>query len=283
MFNKKSLELEITESMQNSLLSNAVDKKVAIIQKLASALEHLNAAADIFDDVGLEKEAEYTTALLEIAAQAQGNNIQQKLMQALQPELAAQVKWNSFNINQVDNGIELSGEFQLSPQAEQIINKIMPIVNGQPMLFANYLSSLAKKVDPRVQRSQFIRYTPSVKKAQSFDPAESFQRGWNTVPSSQPGNKSTQFDPGGGNGVGTREQIQQQRVWPMIPIEVQRLLNAKGWKPALVLDGKLGPATARALEWWKNNNDYPPGTPNDKAIFDRIMADAVATRAENPF
>jgi hypothetical protein len=167
MFNKKSSENEITKSMQDSLLSTAVDNKVSKMQKLASALEHLNAAASIFDDVGLEKEAEYTTILLEKAAQAQQNaqpiqqNIQQKLMQALQPELAAQIKWNGFQVNTVPNGIELSGEFQLTPQAEQIINKIMPMVNGKPMLFANYLSSLAKKVDPRVQRCQFIRYTPA--------------------------------------------------------------------------------------------------------------------------
>jgi hypothetical protein len=87
----------------------------------------------------------------------------------------------------------------------------------------------------------------------------------------------TSYDNPNENGTGTREQ--QAKVWPPVPTQVQQALNAIGWKPPLVVDGKLGPATIKALEWWKNKNDYPPGTPNDKAIFDRIMSDKATSLA----
>jgi hypothetical protein len=170
MFNNKSSVSEILNSMNDNLLVKEAATKSAPMQKLASALEHLNAAAEIFDTVGLNKEAEITTKLLEKLAQMQQTapvapeaDLKQKLMQALQPELAAQVKWNNFQVAKLGDGFDVSGEFQLSPQAEAAISAAMPIVNGKPMLFTNYLSMLAKKVDPRVRRAQFIRYTSSVK------------------------------------------------------------------------------------------------------------------------
>jgi len=65
MFNRKDVSSEIENSMEKVLVSNAVDKETENLSKLAGALEHLNAAAEIFDTVGLRKHAEATTMLLE--------------------------------------------------------------------------------------------------------------------------------------------------------------------------------------------------------------------------
>lgn len=159
--NKKSSASEILNSMSDSLLSKIADIETLKIKKLATALEHLNAAAEIFDSVGLNSEAEIATKLLEKTAQAQQNDlVKQKLMQALQPAMAQEIKWNRFQIAHDPDGIELDGEFELSPQADAAISAAMPLVGGKPMLFANYLSMLAKKVVPGVLRAQFVKYVP---------------------------------------------------------------------------------------------------------------------------
>lgn len=68
MFNKKDASFEIEQSMERALVANAVDKRTESLDKLAQAMEHLNAVAEIFDDVGLRKYAEATTQLLESLA-----------------------------------------------------------------------------------------------------------------------------------------------------------------------------------------------------------------------
>lgn len=68
MFNKKDASFEIAQSMEKALVSNAVDKQTQGLNKLAEAMEHLNAAAEIFDDAGLRKYAEVATQLLESLA-----------------------------------------------------------------------------------------------------------------------------------------------------------------------------------------------------------------------
>ena len=68
MFNKKDASFEIAESMQRALVSSAVAKETAGLDKLDQAMEHLNAAAEIFDGVGLKKHAEAATQLLESLA-----------------------------------------------------------------------------------------------------------------------------------------------------------------------------------------------------------------------
>ena len=65
MFNKKSSEQEILESMENSLISDFLEKESKPFSKLDSAISHINIAAELFDDVGLTAEAEEMTELLE--------------------------------------------------------------------------------------------------------------------------------------------------------------------------------------------------------------------------
>jgi hypothetical protein len=68
MFNKNSSASEIEQSMERSIVSAAIEKQTEGLNKVASAIEHLNAAAELFDDAGMYKVAEYTTALLEVLA-----------------------------------------------------------------------------------------------------------------------------------------------------------------------------------------------------------------------
>jgi hypothetical protein len=156
--NKKSSVSEILSSMNDNMLVKEAAEKSAPIKKLASALEHLNAAAEIFDTVGLNKEAEITTKLLERLAQvAPEEGLKQKLMQlvdAIQPGLASQIKWNNFQVSHMGDGLDVSGEFELSPRAEQMLK------NTPQLNLANQMSMLAKKADPKVLRAQFIRYSP---------------------------------------------------------------------------------------------------------------------------
>lgn len=68
MFNKKNTSDEIMAVMEDKLTKNAIDKQAEAINKYAKAIEYLNEVAEIFDDIGLETEAEYTTRLLEVIA-----------------------------------------------------------------------------------------------------------------------------------------------------------------------------------------------------------------------
>lgn len=62
MFNKKSVAAELERSMESAIASNEG------LSKVASAIDHLNIAAEMFDDLGLYREAEHATALLEVIA-----------------------------------------------------------------------------------------------------------------------------------------------------------------------------------------------------------------------
>ena len=68
MFNKTSAANEIAETMQKELVAAVVEKEVEPLNKYAVAMEALNKAAEILDEIGLSKEAEYTTTLLEVVA-----------------------------------------------------------------------------------------------------------------------------------------------------------------------------------------------------------------------
>lgn len=68
MFKKYDASAEIANAMEKVIVSNAMDKKSHNLTKLATAVEYLNNAAEIFDDVGLHKEAEFATMLLESLA-----------------------------------------------------------------------------------------------------------------------------------------------------------------------------------------------------------------------
>jgi hypothetical protein len=65
MFNKKSSEQEILESMEENLISNFLEKESKPLNKLDSAINHINIAAELFDDIGLTAEAEAITGFLE--------------------------------------------------------------------------------------------------------------------------------------------------------------------------------------------------------------------------
>lgn len=67
MFTKTSAANEVALAMELSLISKAEEETFGL-SKIAQAVDHLNSAADIFDDVGLSSEAEYLTNLIEVLA-----------------------------------------------------------------------------------------------------------------------------------------------------------------------------------------------------------------------
>lgn len=68
MFNKKDVSAELATSMETHLVSNGLEKQAEQMNKFAKALDYLNSVAEIFDELGLTKEAEATTTLLEVVA-----------------------------------------------------------------------------------------------------------------------------------------------------------------------------------------------------------------------
>ena len=69
MFNKQaSWENEILQEMEKSLVKNAADMENEPLKKYASAIDSLNEAAETFDALGMAKEAELTTRLIEVVA-----------------------------------------------------------------------------------------------------------------------------------------------------------------------------------------------------------------------
>jgi hypothetical protein len=179
MFIRKNAEFELAKSMEKNLVSQAVDTKTETLAKLTKAIEHLNAAAELFDDVGLRKEAEYTTILLEKVAQAPqhiqptglvdpakdplADALKTKLMQSLPKELASNLRWRSFEVKHDGKNLQLFGEYELLPQAQQVAHRVLPKTpSGQPVLLSNYMNDLAKRLDPRISIVQLIHGTPAV-------------------------------------------------------------------------------------------------------------------------
>jgi hypothetical protein len=68
MFNKKDISSELAESMANNLVGNTIEKRAEDLNKFATAINHLNDVAETFDNLGMNKEAEALTTLLEIIA-----------------------------------------------------------------------------------------------------------------------------------------------------------------------------------------------------------------------
>lgn len=68
MFNNKNASSEIADLMESHLITHAVEKKEEHINKFAKALDYLNSVAEIFDELGLLREAEATTTFLEALA-----------------------------------------------------------------------------------------------------------------------------------------------------------------------------------------------------------------------
>lgn len=68
MFKNKDASAEIAALMESNLITHAVEKQQEHLGKFAKALDYLNSVAEIFDELGLRREAEATTTLLEVVA-----------------------------------------------------------------------------------------------------------------------------------------------------------------------------------------------------------------------
>jgi hypothetical protein len=68
MFKKQDISNEIANSMESALVSNEIEKRAENLSKYAKAMDYLNVVAELFDDLGLRKEAEATTLLMEVVA-----------------------------------------------------------------------------------------------------------------------------------------------------------------------------------------------------------------------
>lgn len=64
MFKISSFEQELMKEMQSRLVQNQAENQYSF-NKLAKAADYLNNAAELFDDVGMNKEAEVVTRLIE--------------------------------------------------------------------------------------------------------------------------------------------------------------------------------------------------------------------------
>src|SRR5271170_1828279 len=68
MFNKKDVSAELAASMESHLVTHVIEKQAEQMNKFAKALDYLNSVAEIFDELGLVKEAEATTTFMEVIA-----------------------------------------------------------------------------------------------------------------------------------------------------------------------------------------------------------------------
>lgn len=64
MFKSSSFEEEIRQSMEKTLVSNEVEKNHGF-KRLAQAADYLNAAAEIFEQAGMTKQAEDIVEVLQ--------------------------------------------------------------------------------------------------------------------------------------------------------------------------------------------------------------------------
>jgi hypothetical protein len=152
MFIRKNAEFELANSMESNLVSVAVDNKTIANKKRCDAVGHLNAAAELFDAVGLVKEAEYATKLLEMvvaqvqapAAQNLSEQLKAKLLQSLPKDVGSNLVWHSFNVSQNGIDFQVDGEFALTAVGKQLVSKLMP----QGTLVSNYIAGLIKKIVP---------------------------------------------------------------------------------------------------------------------------------------
>lgn len=83
LFKFGSFEEEIMKSMENTLVKYQKDQMYSH-EKLAKAVDHLNAAAEIFDDTGFNKESEFITKLIEKIAHG-GSHIHKMIEESLPP------------------------------------------------------------------------------------------------------------------------------------------------------------------------------------------------------
>jgi hypothetical protein len=72
MFSRKDTSFDLAAEMEKNLRVLAEAEVIAPINKMASAIEYLNRAAEIFDENGLYVEAEIATRLLEVFAAKKG-------------------------------------------------------------------------------------------------------------------------------------------------------------------------------------------------------------------
>lgn len=68
MFQRKNASSEMETAFQEALVKNAVEEQTSNLTKVAEAIDLVASAAEIFDGVGMHKEAEYMTLVLESLA-----------------------------------------------------------------------------------------------------------------------------------------------------------------------------------------------------------------------
>jgi hypothetical protein len=72
MFSRKDTSFDLADEMEKNLRAFVEAEVSSPINKVASAIEYLNRAAEIFDESGLHAEAEIATRLLEVFAARKG-------------------------------------------------------------------------------------------------------------------------------------------------------------------------------------------------------------------
>jgi hypothetical protein len=124
MFKISSFEQELIKEMQSRLVENQVENQYSF-NKLAKAADYLNNVAELFDDVGMTKEAEVVTRLLE--------KLGQEEVHEASPEEISVV--DTINDYEKVLGLLVGGKFTL-PQLKKIeteLHKEIREQGGHPM------------------------------------------------------------------------------------------------------------------------------------------------------
>ena len=102
----------------------------------------------------------------------------------------------------------------------------------------------------------------------------SFQRGDGPVEFPETSNQGATHPWQGGDPAVAKPA--QPKSWPAVPTQVQEALNNLGYTPELKVDGKLGPATRKAIDWYKSGESFKSAkvpSATDQTVFTMIMND----------
>ena len=150
MFKSGSIENELIRSMETTLVSNQLEKQHNF-NKIAKAFDYLNAAADIFDKAGLQKESKEVEKVLQVLA------TQQMISDAFSTEDISEIFENLKDINAED----LKNIFEVSPfgMSVKITNMLYKILKrsgeeGPIEAIKNTLTELSETVTDKDQRKE---------------------------------------------------------------------------------------------------------------------------------
>jgi hypothetical protein len=147
VFKNSSFEDEIYKSMEKQLVSNQVEETHGF-NKLAKAADYLNSAAEIFEQVGMRKEASEITEVLHSLA---ADQLASRAFSV--SELLGKIDILGVNEEDLHNILESSTPAQLFDVAK----KVASVVQGKSSLSEELHKSLKEHdlSDPEV-RSKFI-------------------------------------------------------------------------------------------------------------------------------